>query len=42
MNELNEALKTIKTGKVSLKGNISSQFITALMMLPQFLIKVWR
>ena len=39
MNELNEALKTIKTGKVSLKGNISSQFITALMMIAPVLDK---
>src|SRR3989338_10494956 len=39
MKELDEALKKIKTGKVSVRGNISSQFISALMMIAPVLEK---
>jgi 3-phosphoshikimate 1-carboxyvinyltransferase len=37
MKELSDSLKNIKTGKVSIKGNISSQFITSLMMIAPIL-----
>lgn len=39
MKELNDALKEIKTGKVSVKGNISSQFISSLLMIAPVLEK---
>lgn len=39
MEELNNALMRIKTGEVSLRGNISSQFISALMMIAPVLDK---
>lgn len=39
IKELLDALKTVKTGKVSIKGDISSQFITALMMIAPVLDK---
>ncbi len=39
MKELDEALKKIRTGKVSVKGSISSQFITSLMMIAPVLNK---
>lgn len=37
--ELTEALKTISTGEVSIRGDISSQFISALMMIAPVLDK---
>ncbi len=39
INELKEALKKIKTGKVLIRGNISSQFISSLMMIASVLKK---
>ena len=39
MKELHDALKRIKTGKVSVRGDISSQFITALMIIAPVLDK---
>jgi len=39
LKELVEALRNIRTGKVSISGNISSQFITALMMIAPVLDK---
>lgn len=39
IKELAEALKKIRTGKVSIKGNISSQFISSLLMITPVLEK---
>lgn len=39
IKELTETLKRIKTGKVSIKGNISSQFISSLLMIAPVLKK---
>jgi len=39
INELDKALKKIKTGKVSVKGSISSQFISSLLMIAPVLEK---
>ena len=39
MKELDDALKRIRTGKISIRGNTSSQFITALMMIAPVLNK---
>lgn len=39
MKELDDALKRIRTGKVSVKGNISSQFISSLLMVAPVLKK---
>lgn len=39
MKELNNALKKIRTGKVSVRGDISSQFISTLMMIAPTLDK---
>ena len=39
MKELIDALKTVKTGKTSLRGNISSQFISSLLMIAPVLKK---
>ena len=39
IKELTEALKKIRTGKVSIKGNISSQFISSLLMIAPTLNK---
>lgn len=37
MEELTEALKTIRTGKVTIRGDVSSQFISALLMIAPIL-----
>jgi len=39
INELTEALKTVKTGRATIRGDISSQFISALMMIAPILDK---
>lgn len=39
MKQLDDALKKIRTGKVSIRGDISSQFITALMIIAPMLDK---
>lgn len=39
MEELTEALKIIKTGRVTIRGDISSQFISALLMIAPILDK---
>ena len=39
IKELDEALRKIRTGKISIKGNISSQFISSLLMIAPVLKK---
>lgn len=39
MEELTEALKAVRTGKITIRGDISSQFISALMMIGPILDK---
>jgi 3-phosphoshikimate 1-carboxyvinyltransferase len=39
MKELNDALKTVETGMVTIRGDISSQFISALLMIAPILDK---